>query len=181
MNLAKKYRLYPLAKKSLLLLIISISTLFVPNVNAQGNRKIGYNIDAEYNLPMSENFNRLYRSGIGFNSSVYYQLREIQLSFSVGIVNFFSEKYKDEYLTFTIPNILALTPSLGVNYFVLPNLFLYAKGGIVYYLDSSKYYAYKWEGGAGYVYKKFLIGPKLETWYREGSISFAGLKLGYSF
>lgn len=160
----------------LLTFALLISSLIV---FAQNRNKMRFEISGGYNVPISKNFSELYKSGLGAEVSLAYKINHVQLLASIGIINFLSETYEDEYLAYETPSILTLTPGIGIQYFITPNVFVRIGSGISRYLDTSGYFVYKFEGNVGYLYKRISISNKLEIWSRNGSLAFTGLRIGY--
>jgi hypothetical protein len=125
-------------------------------------------------------FGKWNKNGLGAGLGTDIGLGKLKLTGSVGFIHFGGKTINTEGGTVDIPAINAVPIRAGLKYRFVPLFYAKLEGGVARYTDGGNS-PFILSPGIGLRLLGLDVLAKYETWMKDGTNSFWGLKVGYHF
>jgi hypothetical protein len=129
---------------------------------------------------LSGDFAESNKNGIGAGLTADIRLGKLGLTGSVGYMHFGGKTMNTADGPVNMPAINAVPVRAGFKYRFIPLLYVKVEGGVANYTNDQGS-AFILSPGVGVRLLGWDIQAKYETWIKNGSNSFAGIRVGYLF
>lgn len=162
--------------KKYILSLVSVCLLHAASAQLKGFSVGAY---AEYAAPTCA-LDESNKKGMGAGLNADVRLGKIGLTGSVGFIHFGGRSVTSENRHTNFPAINAVPMRAGLKYRIIPLLYLKVESGVVNYTNGNGS-AVIFSPGLGIRVMGLDVQAKHESWIKDGSRSFWGLKVGYNF